>query len=202
MTPGQRFARFVTVTVVRVPFLWRFFRRTMTRQFDRLAPEWDATRIDRTKLAPLQAALESLPDAPARVLDVGTGTGVAARLATALWPQATVTGVDASSGMIAEARRLSTGETYAVADASSLPFADGSFDVVTLNNMIPFFDELARVTAPGGTVAICYTRAAETPIWVPPRRVQKELERRGFAHVADFPVGPGVALLARKDDLP
>jgi ubiquinone/menaquinone biosynthesis C-methylase UbiE len=197
----QRFARLVTNLVVRFPFLWRVFRGTMRRQFDQLAPVWDATRVDPTKLAPLQAALESLPDPPARVLDVGTGTGVAARLAARLFPEAKVTGVDASPGMIDEARRLATGETYEVADASKLPFATASFDLVTLNNMIPFFDEIARVTAPGGTVAICYTRGSGTPIWVPPQRVQNELVSRGFAHVADFPVGPGIAVLARKDEV-
>jgi ubiquinone/menaquinone biosynthesis C-methylase UbiE len=197
----QRFARLVTNLVVRFPFLWRVFRGTMRRQFDQLAPVWDATRVDPAKLAPLQAALESLPDAPARVLDVGTGTGVAARLATRLFPGAKVTGVDASPGMIEEARRLATGETYEVADASKLPFAAAGFDLVTLNNMIPFFDEIARVTAPGGTVAICYTRGSGTPIWVPPERVQNELASRGFAHVADFPVGPGIAVLARKDEV-
>lgn len=201
MTLGQRFARLVTMLVVRAPSLWRFFRGRMTRQFDRLAPDWDATRIDPAKLAPLQAALESLPDPPVRVLDVGTGSGAAARLATRLWPDADVTGIDASEGMIAEARRLSTGERYEVGDASALPFADASFDAVLLNNMIPFFGELARVTALGGVVAVCYTRGAATPIWVPPSRLRRELERRGFAHVGDFTVGPGVALLARKDDL-
>ena len=36
------------------------------------------------------------------------------------------------------------------ADAVRLPFEDGSFDLVQLANMIPFFDELARVAAPGG----------------------------------------------------
>jgi ubiquinone/menaquinone biosynthesis C-methylase UbiE len=197
----QRFARLVTNLVVRFPFLWWVFRGTMRRQFDQLAPVWDSTRVDPAKLAPLQAALESLPDSPARVLDVGTGTGVAARLATRLWPDAEVTGVDASPGMIEEARRLGTGERYDVVDASKLPFADASFDLVTLNNMIPFFGEIARVTAPGGAVAICYTRGAETPIWVPPERVANELESRGFAHVADFPVGAGIAVLARKDEV-
>jgi ubiquinone/menaquinone biosynthesis C-methylase UbiE len=201
VTLGQRFARLVTMLVVRAPFLWRFFRGRMTRQFDRLAPDWDATRIDPAKLAPLQAALESLPDPPVRVLDVGTGTGAAARLATRLWPDAEVTGIDASEGMISEARRLSTGQRYEVGDASALPFPDASFDAVLLNNMIPFFDELARVTAPGGVVAVCYTRAAGTPIWVPPPRLRRELERRGFAHVGDFSIPPGIALLARKDDL-
>jgi ubiquinone/menaquinone biosynthesis C-methylase UbiE len=203
VTAGQRFARFATAATVRAPFLWRFFRGPLMRTFDRLAPEWDATRIDRSKLAPLAAALESLPDPPARVLDVGTGTGAAARLSADLWPDAEVVGVDASAGMISEARRLAgtDRERYELADASALPFPTASFDVVTLNNMIPFFDELARVTRPGGVVAVCYTRGAETPIWVPPARLRRELERRGFAHVADFSVGPGVALLARRDDV-
>jgi SAM-dependent methyltransferase len=89
-------------------------------------------------------------------------------------------------------------EHYARADATSLPFPDGAFDLVTLNNMIPFFDELARVTAAGGHVAIAYSLGPQTPIWVPPKRLQTELARRGFAHVADFSAPPGVSLLARK----
>jgi demethylmenaquinone methyltransferase/2-methoxy-6-polyprenyl-1,4-benzoquinol methylase len=109
-----------------------------------------------------------------------------------------VTGVDVSPGMVEEARRLGSGEHYDVGDASALPYPDASFDLLTLNNMIPFFDELARVTAPGGHVAIAYSRGSGTPIWVPVERVRAELERRGFLHVADFRVGPGVALLARR----
>jgi SAM-dependent methyltransferase len=99
--------------------------------------------------------------------------------------------------MIAEARRLGA-QHYQVADASHLPYDDGTFDVVTLNNMIPFFDELARVTASGGHVAVSYSMGANTPIWVPLERVRAELERRGFAHVANFSVGSGLSLLARK----
>jgi ubiquinone/menaquinone biosynthesis C-methylase UbiE len=200
VTPGQRFARLVTDVVVRAPFLWRVFRRPLTRNFDRLAPEWDATRVSRERLAPMVAALESLPDAPGRALDVGTGSGAVARLMAELWPDAEVIGVDASAGMIAEARRLGR-ERYEIADASRLPFEDVSFDLVTLNNMIPFFDELERVTKPGGLVAIAFSMGDQTPIWVPLPTVRARLEQRGFAHVADFAAGPGLALLARKDEV-
>jgi ubiquinone/menaquinone biosynthesis C-methylase UbiE len=196
LTIGQRFARLVTNLVVRAPFLWRVFRGRMTRQFDRLAPEWDATRVSRQRLAPLVAALDALEE-PRCALDVGTGTGAVARLLSERWPRTEVTGVDVSPGMVEEARRLG-GERYEVGDAAALRFDDGTFDLVTLNNMIPFFDELARVTAPGGHVVIAYSMGPRTPIWVPPDRVRAELERRGFLHVADFRAGPGVALLARR----
>jgi ubiquinone/menaquinone biosynthesis C-methylase UbiE len=99
--------------------------------------------------------------------------------------------------MIAEARRLGK-ERYDVGDASALPYDDASFDLVTLNNMIPFFGELARVTAPGGYVAISYSMGPKTPIWVPLERVRDELQRRGFLHIANFEAGGGLALLARR----
>ncbi|MFL5953023.1 MAG: class I SAM-dependent methyltransferase [Gaiellaceae bacterium] len=197
MTFGQRFARFVTDVVVRAPFLWRLFRPSMTRSFDRLAPEWDATRVSKERLAAIAAALDALPSGPRRALDVGTGSGAVARLLAERWPDAEVTGVDLSPGMIAEARRHGD-QRYDVGDASRLPYEDGAFDLLTLNNMIPFFDELARVAAPGGHVAVSFSMGAGTPIWVPLERVRAELERRGFAHVADFSAGGGLSLLARK----
>jgi ubiquinone/menaquinone biosynthesis C-methylase UbiE len=196
MTIGQRFARLVTDVVVRAPFLWRIFRGRMTRNFDQLAPEWDATRVSRERLTPMIAALDAIGP-PKRALDVGTGSGAVARLISERWPDAEVMGVDVSPGMIAEARRLGQ-ERYDVGDASALPYADAVFDLVTLNNMIPFFDELARVVAPGGYVAIAYSMGPKTPIWVPLERVRDELARRGFLHVADFEAGTGVSLLARR----
>jgi ubiquinone/menaquinone biosynthesis C-methylase UbiE len=196
VTGGQRFARFVTDVVVRAPFLWRLFRRPLTRNFDALAPEWDATRVSRERLVAIIAALDAV-SAPAHALDVGTGTGAVARLLSERWPDAEVTGIDVSPGMIAEARRLGR-ERYDLGDASALPYEDASFDLVTMNNMIPFFDELTRVTAPGGYLAIAYSMGPQTPIWVPLERVSAELRRRGFLHVADFEAGGGVALLARR----
>jgi ubiquinone/menaquinone biosynthesis C-methylase UbiE len=197
MTAGQRFVRFVTDVVVRVPFAWRLFRGPMTRSFDKLAPTWEA-RISDERLAPMKVALGALAEPPATVLDLGTGTGRVARLVAEVWPQAKVVGADVSPGMIDEARRLGGDVHYDVADATALPYPDDAFELVTLSNMIPFFDELARVTAPGGNVIVAFTMGDRTPIYVPFSRVRSELERRGFSHVADFDAGTGTALLAKK----
>ena len=77
--------------------------------------------------------------------------------------------------MIEEARRklppeLAGRVRFEVGDASALACPDGDFDLVVLSNMIPFFDELARVVAPGGTLVLSFSRGAETPIYVAPER--------------------------------
>jgi len=197
MTAGQRFVRLVTDVVVRVPFAWRLFRGPMTRSFDKLAPTWEG-RISDERLAPVKVAIGGLAEPPATALDLGTGTGRVARVVAEIWPQAKVVGADVSPGMIAEARRLGGSVHYDVADAAALPYPDGAFELVTLSNMIPFFDELVRVTAPGGSVIVAFTMGDRTPIYVPFARVRAELERRGFSHVADFDAGTGTALLAKK----
>ena len=64
--------------------------------------------------------------------------------------------------------------------------------------MIPFFDELARVVAPGGWVLFAFSAGPETPIYVPPERLRAELSVRGFMDFAEFAAGNGTALVARK----
>jgi SAM-dependent methyltransferase len=199
VTRGQRFARLVTDIVVRRPMLWRIFRRPLTAQFDRLAPVWDSMRMPDT-LAPIEAALDRLDPPPRRALDLGTGTGAVARLVAERFPEADVVGADIAAQMIEEARRLTESAqiTYQVADAQNLPFADGSFDLITLGNMIPFFDELARLVEPAGHVIVAYSAGRETPIYVPPERLRSELARRGFTEIAEVSGGRGSAVLATK----
>jgi SAM-dependent methyltransferase len=199
VTRGQRFARVVTDIVVRWPPLWRILRLPMRAQFDKLAPVWEGIRMPDT-LAPVEAGLDALASPPRRVLDLGTGTGAVARLVAERFPEAEIVGADMAPQMIEEARRVTDSPriTYQVADAQKLPFADGAFDLVTLGNMIPFFDELARVVKPGGRMLIAYSAGDETPIYVPNDRLRAELGRRGFAEFAELFAGRGTSLLAAK----
>jgi SAM-dependent methyltransferase len=198
---GRRFARLATNLTVRRPALWPLLRPLMRLQFDWLAPHWDRLR-EPGYMAAFEAGLAAVPR-PHRVLDVGTGTGLGAFAIAARFPDADVVGVDLSDDMVAEARRKTPPEfagriRFEHADAARLPVADESFDLVALGNMIPFFDELARVLAPGGTLLVAFSSGPETPIYVPFERLRAELQRRGFAHFAEFAAGSGTALLARK----
>jgi SAM-dependent methyltransferase len=201
---GRRLARVTTNAVVARPRLWRGFRWLTRAQFDRLAPVWDSMRRPEA-FAALERALEALRAPPKRVLDLGTGTGLAAFVAARHFPEAEVVGVDLAPGMIDQARRntpleLAERVRFEQADAARLPFEDGGFDLVQLANMIPFFDELARVTAPGGHLVLSFSAGPETPIWVPPERLRRELGPHGFTDFADFEAEGGTALLARKGD--
>ena len=198
---GKRFARLATTAVVRRPVLWRLFRAPLRRQFESLAPGWDARRTP-SRTEAYETALAALPDAPSRALDLGTGTGDGALALARRFPQADVVGADLAEGMVAEARRKTPPELagrvrFEVADAAQLPFRDAEFDLVAMNNMIPFFDELTRVLAPGGRAVFAFSAGANTPIYVPPERLRRELATRGFSEFAEFSAGTGTALAAR-----
>ena len=201
MIDAQRFARMVTDTVVRRPLLWRLLRRPLRTMFDGLAPTWE-TRIGPHHLWALDLALAEVSP-PRRVLDLGTGTGVVALALADRYPEAEILGIDLSPGMIDEARRKVPSElagrvSFEVGDASALGSPDAAFDLVVLSNMIPFFDELARVVAPGGTLVLSFSKGADTPIYVAPERLRDDLRRRGFAEFAEFSAEPATALRAKR----
>jgi ubiquinone/menaquinone biosynthesis C-methylase UbiE len=201
---GRKFARLATTSVVRRPGLWRLFRAPLRRQFDALAARWEEIRAANPQhLAAFEAALETLAPAPRRALDLGTGTGAAAFAIAACFPEAEVVGADLAPAMIEEARRntppgLAERVRFEVADASRLPYSDRAFDLVALANMIPFFDELRRVVAPGGAVICSFSRGAATPIYVPFATLRRELVTRGFGDFTEYAVADATALLARK----
>jgi demethylmenaquinone methyltransferase/2-methoxy-6-polyprenyl-1,4-benzoquinol methylase len=197
---GKRFARLTTDAVVRRPALWRVFRAPLRRQFEQLAPRWDERRSP-GRVEAYEAALQAVTTPPRRALDLGTGTGDGALALARRFPEADVVGVDLAQAMVAEARakvppELTGRLRFEVGDASELAFPDASFELVAMNNMIPFFDELTRVLAPGGSAVFAFSGGASTPIYVEPGRLRDELSSRGFAEFAEFSAGGGTSLLA------
>jgi ubiquinone/menaquinone biosynthesis C-methylase UbiE len=196
---GRRFVRLVTNLVVRRPALWPIFRPVIRWQFDRMAPVWAAMRRP-DSLAPYEQALDRVGGPVRRALDVGTGTGAGALEIAKRFQDAEVVGVDVSQAMLEEARRLAPGLQFVQGDASALPFGDAEFDVVAHANMIPFLDETARILRPGGWAVYAFSAGAETPIYVAPKRLRRELERRGFTDFAEITAGRGNAVLARRGE--
>ena len=198
---GRRFARIATNQVVRRPGLWKLFRGPMRGMFDKIAPVWDEGRSP-DAFAPVESALEQVSQ-PQRALDLGTGTGAVALMIARRFPKAEVVGADLSPGMLIEARRKMPPELegrvqFDEADAQRLPYADEWFELVTLANMIPFFDELDRVVAPGGWLVFGWSAGPQTPIYVPPGVLSRELGARGYTDLSEIAAGNGTAFIARK----
>jgi SAM-dependent methyltransferase len=186
----------------RVPALHRLLTRSHARRFDALAPKWDTIRSDvADSRRMLESALAALDvTAPARVLDVGTGTGQAAGILAGLFPGAQIDGVDASPQMIelARAKPELSRIAFAVGDGGRLPYPDATFDLTVSLLVHPFEHELHRVLAPGGWALFCYPMGPGTPIWFPSALVVPRLERAGFAEVRSGAVGPGEWTASRR----
>lgn len=108
---------------------------------------------------------EIVEDRPARILDVGCGTGVFASRVRAALPQVEVYGVDLVAEMLQKGHarwRLHQGHVFPVqGDSERLPFPAGSFDVVTCSNSFHHYPrqdraviEMKRVLKPGGHLMI------------------------------------------------
>jgi SAM-dependent methyltransferase len=191
--------RLATDAVVRWPALWPVFRPVIRRQFDRLAPVWAQMRGPDSG-APFEAALDRVEGPVRRALDVGTGTGAGTLEIAKRFQGAEIVGLDVAPAMLEEARRLAPGVEFVEGDATALPFGDGEFDLVTHANMIPFLDETARVLRPGGWTVHAFSAGPQTPIYVAPDRLRRELERRGFMDFAEITAGRGNAVLARRGE--
>jgi len=118
------------------------------------------------------------PTPGTRVLDLGSGTGEPAiSLATRVGAQGQVTALDLSAELLAiaqeraKARGLTNFSTHQ-ADAHSLPFPDGSFDLATSRFGVMFFRdpelafrELQRVLRPGARACFLVWGTVEQPYW-------------------------------------
>jgi demethylmenaquinone methyltransferase/2-methoxy-6-polyprenyl-1,4-benzoquinol methylase len=142
--------------------------------FDGLVARYDLVNdvlsfgLDRWWRRAAAAALRAAPGN--RVLDLGCGTGRLGALLSARHP---VTGLDISFAMLRQARRRSARRLALVqGSAFRLPFADGTFGgavsafvLRNLDDLPVAFEELARVVADGGGIALVDISEPSRP-WV------------------------------------
>ncbi len=97
-----------------------------------------------------------------RVLDIATGTGIVARFAeNQAAPTGSVVGYDINPGMLTLANSIGPHIEWVVGPAEKLPFEAGSFDAVTCQFGLSYFQdptaalrEMKRVLRKGGRLAL------------------------------------------------
>ncbi|MFB6932239.1 methyltransferase domain-containing protein [Streptomyces sp. HUAS 31] len=116
-----------------------------------------------------------------RILDVGCGPGTITADLAALVPDGQVTGVDRAPGILEQARATAAGRgvpnvDFAVADVHALDFPDETFCVVHAHQVLQHVGdpvgalrEMARVTRPGGLIAVRDSDYGAMS-WYPPSR--------------------------------
>jgi len=116
-------------------------------------------------------------DRPRKILDVATGTGDVAIRLHEIFPDAGITGIDLSEGMLEVARRkiaelkIEDHVEFRIADCLELPFADDSFDAVTVAYGVRNFEhldsgyrEMLRVLRPGGRLCVVELSQPANPL--------------------------------------
>jgi demethylmenaquinone methyltransferase / 2-methoxy-6-polyprenyl-1,4-benzoquinol methylase len=158
--------------------------------FDDVAPRYDLTNDvlslgqDRLWRRAVRRTVAAHPGLT--ILDLAAGTG------TSTEPfaddGATVVACDFSLGMLREGRRRRPRLPFVAGDALALPFADGSFDAVTMsfglrniNDTVAALRELHRVTKTGGRLVVC---EFSHPVSAPVRAVYRDLVLRGLPSIA------------------
>ncbi|WP_448073458.1 demethylmenaquinone methyltransferase [Georgenia yuyongxinii] len=147
--------------------------RDVARMFDGVAQRYDLTNDvlslgqDRIWRVATRKAVGARPGE--RVLDLAAGTGTSSEE----YADAGIDVVpcDFSTGMMAVGKRRRPDLPFVAGDATALPFADETFDAVTisfgLRNVVDTdraLREMLRVTRPGGRLVVCeFSRPAWTP---------------------------------------
>lgn len=136
-------------------------KRTVAARFDRAAATYDEHDVVQREIASRALSrLDYLRVEPARVIDLGSGTGRWARALATRYRRARVVNCDLAPGMLraarAQAPRWRSRHTFACGDLEALPFADASFDLAFSSLALQWcappdraFAEIRRVLRPG-----------------------------------------------------
>lgn len=168
------------------------------RRYDDVADTYERVHAPRVAEVARDLVARSGVTAGQRILDVGTGTGVAVAAAhEAVGPEGLAVGIDVSLGMLRTGRRVRPQVRLLAASAIDLPFRDRTFDAVVANFVVSHFTryqtamyDMLRVLRHGGRLAL--SSWADRP---------DDLQK-AWGELVESAVGPGLLSDARRQAVP
>jgi len=108
-----------------------FEKQRVEAAFSQAAQYDSAASVQAETARRLALKLAALPVAPARILEIGCGTGLLSRHLAAAFPAAQLTLTDISAAMLERCKaRLGEGPAYRVMDGEAADSAMGNFDLI------------------------------------------------------------------------
>ncbi len=211
---------------------WHLWKHHAQEEFNRWAETYDQSVLNRLLfrrcyLKFIELILKNYPDreTPRKLLDVGCGTGTfAAMLGETSLPIHSV-GFDMAEMMcklgLEKVKKLGLEEkvNFVNGDSEHLPFAEGSFDIITCSNSFHHYPnqeyvltEMNRILKPGGCIIIidgyrdnvlgwfifdvCVEKAEKAVHHCSAERMRNILQQANFADIVQDKFGYWVPVLA------
>jgi len=146
--------------------------------------------------------LKQIKNDPKMILDLCTGTGFSAFLASRYFPNAAVVAVDQSAEMI----KIAKGKVrntdvdrikFEIGNAMDLKYEDDAFDLIVTSNAPVYLSEAIHVLNPGGEILVVFSFSGDA-FENAKKEISNLLDEKGVSLLKLMNIGKGVFIYGQK----
>jgi len=151
----------------------------------------------------LEQGLTRVFNKPQKILDLCTGTGIAAFKVAAAFPMSSIDAIDQIRGMLDVAKKKAeesgiTNINFEIGNAAKLKYSENEFDFIVTSNAPIYLSEAARVLKSGGLFLATYSFSGDAFLHLK-YAVNQYLSNNGIDLVEMESTGNGVYILGQKN---
>ncbi len=182
----------------------KIFMKVMVYFPEKISESYDE-KIQKSEIdymASILDGLEYVDNKPQKIIDLCTGTGIAAISAAKYFPKAFVEGIDQSYEMVKISKEKAKRQriknlNFKKGNAANLLYKDNEFDLVITSNAPIYLSEISRVLKQGGEVLVSFSFSGKAFIKAE-KEIVKLIEKNGLTLIKIKNVKKGVFILGQK----
>lgn len=182
----------------------KLFLKIMAIFPDKISGYYDSKMIQSNIDYPsaIVEGLKQIDENPQSILDLCTGTGIAAFMAAEMFPQASVVGLDQSKSMLEIASRKIPPEEskrirFELGNAADLNEQLGKFNLVITSNAPVYLSEIAKVMETEGTILAAFSFGGKAIVKAK-NELEKLLDKNNLLLTGLGSWGKGAYIIAKK----